>query len=157
MCRLQVQYYIFDNLRFRLIMTPPPPPALFCKDCSQSAIFNLIIEVLLICCHLRLNTNSCTCSAVLRRSAKRKDSIITPSSLGGLVTQPRSCFQVCRLQGLKLRPIQSHLRLKYLEKSQICDLFSSSLFRNKRVTSCHFPALFTKLNEEMTKLFCFSP
>ena len=38
----------------------------------------------------------------------------------------------------------------------ICDLFSSSLFRNERVNSCHFAALFTKINEEMTKLFCFS-
>ena len=31
------------------------------------------------------------------------------------------------------------------------------VFRNKRVSSCHFAALFTKINEEMTKLFCFSP
>ena len=53
-------------------------------------------------------------------------------------------------QGLKLRPIQSHLRLKYLEKSQICDLFSSLLFQNKRVRSCHFAAL-------LFLLFCFLP
>ena len=73
-------------------------------------------------------------------------------------------FRLFAFQGLKLRPIQSHLRLnvfplrlKYLEKSQICDLFSSSLFRNKRVSRCRFAALFTKINEEMTKLFCFSP
>ena len=26
-----------------------------------------------------------------------------------------------------------------------------------RVSSCQFAALFTKINEEMTKLFCFSP
>ena len=43
------------------------------------------------------------------------------------------------------------LRLKYLEKLRIYDLFSSLLFRNKRVSSCHFAALFTKINEEMTK------
>ena len=38
------------------------------------------------------------------------------------------------------------LRLKYLEKSQICDLLSSSLFRNKRVSGCHFAATFAKIN-----------
>ena len=55
------------------------------------------------------------------------------------------------LQGSKLRPIQSHLRqnfyplrLKYLEKSQICALFSPLIFRNKRVTSCQFAATLTK-------------
>ena len=48
------------------------------------------------------------------------------------------------------------LRLKYLEKSQICDFLSPSLFRNKRVSSCHFAATFAKINKEMTKLFCFS-
>ena len=39
------------------------------------------------------------------------------------------------------------LRLKYLEKSQICDLLSPSLFRNKRVSSCHFAATFAKINK----------
>ena len=39
------------------------------------------------------------------------------------------------------------LRLKYLEKSQICDLLSTSLFRNKRVSSCHFAAPFAKINK----------
>ena len=48
-------------------------------------------------------------------------------------------------------------RLKYMEKSQICDLLSSLLFRNKRVSSCHIAAFLTNINEEMTKLFCFSP
>ena len=38
------------------------------------------------------------------------------------------------------------LQLKYLEKSQICDLLSPSLFRNKRVSSCHFAAAFAKIN-----------
>ena len=59
-------------------------------------------------------------------------------------------------QGLKLRPIQSHLRLnfltlrlKYLVKSQV---FSSLPFQNKRVSS-HFAALFTKINKEMTIIF----
>ena len=39
------------------------------------------------------------------------------------------------------------LRLKYLEKSQICDLLSTSLFRNKRVSSCHFAATFAKISK----------
>ena len=39
------------------------------------------------------------------------------------------------------------LRLKYLEKSQICDLLSPSFFRNKRVSSCHFAATFAKINK----------
>ena len=50
-------------------------------------------------------------------------------------------------QGSKLRPIQSHLRLKYLEKLQICDLLPPSLFRNKRVSSSHFAAKFAKINK----------
>ena len=64
---------------------------------------------------------------------------------------------VRQYQSLKLRLIQFPQGPKYLEKSQICDLFSSSHFQNKRVSSCHSAALFTKINEEMTKLFCFSP
>ena len=50
-------------------------------------------------------------------------------------------------QGSKLQPIHSHLQINvfplqliYLEKSQICDLLSTSLYRNKRVSSCHFAA-----------------
>ena len=39
------------------------------------------------------------------------------------------------------------LRLKYLEKSQIYDLLSPSLFRNKRVSSCHLAATFAKINK----------
>ena len=39
------------------------------------------------------------------------------------------------------------LRLKYLEKLQICDLLSPSLFRNKRVSSSHFAATFAKINK----------
>ena len=39
------------------------------------------------------------------------------------------------------------LRPKYLEKSQICDLLSPSLFRNKRVSSYHFAAIFAKINQ----------
>ena len=38
-------------------------------------------------------------------------------------------------------------RLEYLEKSQICDLLSPSLFRNKRVSSFHFAATFAKINK----------
>ena len=38
------------------------------------------------------------------------------------------------------------LLLKYLEKSQICNLFSPLLFRNKRVSSCRFAATFAKIN-----------
>ena len=42
------------------------------------------------------------------------------------------------------------LLLKYLEKSQICDLLSPLLFRNKRVSSCHFAATFAKINKYCT-------
>ena len=40
------------------------------------------------------------------------------------------------------------LRLKYLEKSQICDLLSPLFFRNKRVSKrvSHFAATFAKIN-----------
>ena len=39
------------------------------------------------------------------------------------------------------------LRLKYLEKSPICDLLSPLLFRNKKVSSFHFAATFAKINK----------
>ena len=42
--------------------------------------------------------------------------------------------------------MQSHLRLKYHKKSQICDL-SLLLFRNKRVSSCPFAASLAKVNK----------
>ena len=64
------------------------------------------------------------------------------------------------IQGSKLRPIQSHLRhnffplrLKYLEKSQICDIFSTLLFWNRRVSSYHSAATFTEINKEIKLLF----
>ena len=61
--------------------------------------------------------------------------------------------------GSKLRPIQSpaffRLRLKYPVKSQICYLFSTSLFWSKRVSSCHFAATFAKINKWQN--CCFSP
>ena len=65
------------------------------------------------------------------------------------------------IQGSKLRPIQSHLRLKfsplrlkYLEKSQISDLFLRLLFRNKRITSCQFAATLIK-KERNKKIVLF--
>ena len=33
---------------------------------------------------------------------------------------------------------------------ECCDLFSPLLFRNKRVSSCHFAATFAKINKENT-------
>ena len=66
---------------------------------------------------------------------------------------------VLQLQGSKLRPIQSHLRLKffplrlkYLEKSQI----SSALSKQKgyQLPICCY---FNKIKKEITKLFCFLP
>ena len=50
------------------------------------------------------------------------------------------------------------LQLKYLEKSQICDLLSSSLFLETKGLAVATLLLFLlKINEEMTKLFCFLP
>ena len=51
------------------------------------------------------------------------------------------------LQGSKLRPIQSRFfpfGTKISVEVANCDLFSPSLFRNKRVSSCHFAAVFAK-------------
>ena len=68
------------------------------------------------------------------------------------VTNPRVCFLLdvflskTPYSGLDVATtIQSHLRLKNLENLQICDLFSTLLFRNKRVSSCHFAATFAKM------------
>ena len=74
---------------------------------------------------------------------------------------PTELNKICQLsQGLKLRPIQSHLqlnffplRLKCLEKLHICNLFSPLPLSKQKALAVATAATFAKINKEMKNYF----